>query len=559
MKLKFTPYIYILIFFNFNLYAQKLSLKLNASLPENNKVLQQISYKKTVSGKKELYFQIDSIRHILERKGYLQHQIQNIDSTAGIFTLTIRLNSKIKTIRIRHDGKLDENILKRISKNYNRDFFEISFEQIESTLNEILHEFELRGNSFIQTHLGYIELHNGMAYANLILNKSTKRKIDKIFVKGYENFPESFIKYRLHLKKGDTFNLNALKYASAEVKSLDFTGEIKPPEVLFTGDSTFVYLFLKKKRSNTFDGLIGFSSKKEGSGLDLNGYLDIRLRSIFNRGEHISLLWKSNGNDSQQFNLSTAIPYIFNSPVSPEFSLNIYKQDTSFSNINLDLSVYFHMFKNGKVAALFNSEHSTDLKKSDLSDYIKSYKKNKYGINLSYNTLRNDLLFPEKFVFDIDGFYALRKTDTDKNNQIIASLKINYLWKISSRNYLSVQNQSGLINSDMLYKNELFRLGGLKTIRGIDEESIPASAYSIINMEYRYKTNADSYFYALTDLALLKDQIYESTTNIFGFGLGYSFLTKAGHIDLAYALGKFKNEPVSFNNSRLHFKIVNFF
>jgi len=428
-----------------------------------------------------------------------------------------------------------------------------------STISRLAPREESSGNSFVQVYLKNIRLEDDIAHADLIIENTLQRTIDGIIVKGYERFPESFIKYRLHLKKGSNFNLQKLKTASVNTKSLGFIQEIKPPEVLFTNDSTFIYLFLEKRKSNSFDGLIGFSSKTEGSGFDLNGYLDIKLRNIFDHGEKISLLWKSNGNNSQQFDLNTRLPYIFNAPVTPELSLNIFKQDTTFINTNFNIAVSFDVLKNAKIAALYNSESSTDIRKITTAGNINSYKKNKYGINLKYSVFRNDLLFPERFSFDARTFYATRKTDSENSDQTILTMRINYLWEISSRNYLFIQNQSGILNSKDLYTNELFRIGGINSVRGFNEESIPASAYSIINMEYRYKTNQESYFYALSDVAWFKDQTSDLSTSLFGIGLGYSFLTKAGRIDLIYALGKFKEEPLNFNNSKIHIKIVNYF
>lgn len=559
MKFTFTPYIYILIFLNFNLYAQELILNPKISNPDLQNIFKDIRYNRLNSNEKDLFQQTDSIRYQLQKKGYLNNEIEKIEINGLTYTVAFRLNKKLEQIRIRYDSSLPAEITHIISSKNNSAFIDIPFDQVENTLNRIVSEMERSGNSFAEAYLKNIRIENGKAQADLVIENIRQRTIDKVIVKGYEEFPESFIKYRLQLKEGNTFNLQKLETASINTKSLGFVHEIKPPEVLFATDSTFIYLFLEKKRSNTFDGLIGFSSKTEGSGLDLNGYLDVKLNNIFNHGEHISLLWKSNGNNSQQFDLATALPYIFKSPVSPELSLNIYKQDTSFINTNFNLAVYFDILKNTKIAAVYNSENSTDLKEISSSENISSYKKNKYGLDLSYSVFRNDLLFPEKFSFNIKGLYANRKSESETSNQNIFELRLNYLWEISRKNYLFVQNQSGMISSETLYTNELFRIGGINSIRGFNEESIPVSAYSIINFEYRYKTNAESYFYALTDAAWFSDQIKDVSSNIFGFGLGYSFLTRAGRINLIYALGKFKDEPLNFNNSKLHLKIVNYF
>ena len=42
------------------------------------------------------------------------------------------------------------------------------------------------------------------------------------------------------------------------------------------------------------------------------------------------------------------------------------------------------------------------------------------------------------------------------------------------------------LQSENMFKNELFRIGGLKTLRGFDEESITASFYNIATLEWRF-------------------------------------------------------------------------
>ena len=122
-----------------------------------------------------------------------------------------------------------------------------------------------------------------------------------------------------------------------------------------------------------------------------------------------------------------------------------------------------------------------------------------------------------------------------------------------------LQNTSGLLNSNNYVENELFRFGGIYNLRGVNEESIFASAYTVFNLEYRFKPNPSSYFYSITDYSYSQNDLTAINTNVISLGLGYAFQTKAGILNLSYALGKFDNEPFTFNNSKIHIKIVSKF
>ena len=66
--------------------------------------------------------------------------------------------------------------------------------------------------------------------------------------------------------------------------------EIKKPEILFTKDSTIIYLYLKKEKSNSFEGFLGFSTNQQSNKIELNGNIDLKLISNLNSGEELHLI-----------------------------------------------------------------------------------------------------------------------------------------------------------------------------------------------------------------------------------------------------------------------------
>ena len=122
-------------------------------------------------------------------------------------------------------------------------------------------------------------------------------------------------------------------------------------------------------------------------------------------------------------------------------------------------------------------------------------------------------------------------------------------------------NKSGLMGGDNIFENELFRIGGLKTLRGFDEESIFASLYSIGTLEFRYLLEQNSYAYVFSDAAYIEAQSTTDTriTQALGFGTGISFETRAGIFSINYALGKLPNNPVDLRGGKIHFGFVNLF
>ncbi len=564
MKVIDTPYIYILFFvFNFSVAsAQNFNLEIKAVNEKNNKELQSISYKKKHASKDELFQEIDSVLIKLEYKGYLSASLDTLYKNDSLYSAQYLLGNKIENLKIYYSNLskdvFSKNNLNQISKKFNDVYFEIPFSEVSKTLQIIVRYFEDLGNTFIKVSLHNIQIKNNSAIAEIKIIDSKPRKIDKIIIKGYENFPKNFLTHELNLKIGSVFNKEKLINASIAINNISFVEEKKAPEVLFTNDSTYIYLYLNKKRSNRFDGIIGFSSDEQESGLSFNGYLDLSINNVFNSGETIALFWKNNGNESQRFFISAETPYIFNIPLIPKATFELYRQDSTFSNVTTNINLSYVLNTRSRITAGFNTENSNNLLQNPTAN-IKSFKNLFYGANYTYEKLVSDKLFPINFSFDMGAYFGSRTIENIKANQYKLSLSTNFNWNIYKKSYVYIQNQSAMLISNDYINNELYRVGGINNLRGVNEESIFTSAYSIFNLEYRFRISNSNYFYTITDYAFIENKILEESSQIFSLGLGYAFFTKVGLLNISYAVGKFDDNPFNLNNSKLHIKIVSFF
>ncbi len=565
MKKNVIPYIYILLFFLQTQFvvSQNTQLRIQAKNKANEQVFYNIAYKKFHENENTISKEIDSVLTQLQKIGYLQSKLDTIYKKDSLFLAEFEIGNQIKTIRIfydRNSSYLTKKNIALVSSKITEDYFEIPFEKVNATMEYLLQSLEKQGNTFSKLQLKNIQFEEALAFADLDIQQTNPRKIDKVLVKGYDKFPKNYIPFDLNLKLNSKYNNKKLKDASNAIQNLAFVDEIKAPEVLFTKDSTIIYMYLKKKNTNRFDGVVGFTSKEEGNGIEFNGYLDLLFNNIFNSGETISLFWKNNGNESQRFNLSAETPYLFNLPIIPKAAFQIFRQDSSYNNILATFNISYLINNRNKSNLAFSTETSNDLLRNTNTDFsLQNFTNTFYGFGHTWRILQDDFLFPEKFNVTFSAFFGYRKTDTENTNQTKFNLESNYLWALNYKNFIYLKNQSGLLNSNTYVTNELFRIGGVKNLRGFNEESIFASAYSITNLEYRYKTSNSSYFYTITDFAYVENQILNETNKIYSLGLGYSFSTKMGNLNISYALGKFEDNPFILNESKLHIRLVTFF
>lgn len=243
-----------------------------------------------------------------------------------------------------------------------------------------------QGEPFASLKLINIKKRDGNSIrADLMTSSENKRSIDEIVIKGYEKFPKSFIKRFLRIKIEDPFNLDAIKSKAEELNTLSFARQAKSPEVLFTKDSTSLYLYLEKTKSNTFDGFLGFGTNESTNKIEFDGYLDLSLVNNLNYGESFSLNYKSDENEQKTFEANLSLPYILRSAIGTELSLNIFKKDSTFTTVDQSINLFYQINPRQKAFIGINAIESNNLLENDMAPDVQDY-------NSIFYTLRYEFI-----------------------------------------------------------------------------------------------------------------------------------------------------------------------
>ena len=553
MKQKHHPYLSIIILlFSFNgILAQDLTLNISSDNKNEVIVLKKIKYLKKHTDSISLNQEIDKVSKHLRNIGYFTNKIQKIVKVAQQSTVYFQLYQKTEFVIIRLDS---------ISKIYfetnkvKNNTISIPISKLQSTILKISNNFDKEGKSFSKINLKNFSIKNDTLFTELDIHQSKTRIINQVSIKGYANFPKPFIKNFFNVEDNTIFNQEKIKSISDASKSLPFITEIKPPEVLFTKDSTLLYLYFKKKQNNSFDGIVNFASKENGEIL-LNGNIDLKLNNILNTGEKFELFWNSIAEERQEFKISSEIPYLFNSKITPQISFSIYKQDSTFINTKFDSKLFYNLHPKLKLGFVYNSETSKNLQANN--NNLKTFSNYFLGFQLRYTIPKNDYFFNNKFHFEINPTFGKRTTDQNSSNQFKIEASSTYLWNLSLKNNVYIKTATAHLSSDSLIDNELFRIGGANSIRGFNEQSIFTNSYLYFNFEYRYSTSAKSYLYTITDFGKLKSN--STTENLIGIGLGYLFNINNSQINLSTALGRKINQSLDIKQFKFIINWRNYF
>ena len=549
--------IIFLLNWSFTSLGQHFQLHIIGKNDLETKTIDSLNYQSKHLSLKSLENEITNIAEALNKKGYIENEIldQKLQNDS-VYLTKMNLGYKIKWVHIDIGQKSEFASLLKITS----DSVFIKYEETETYLNTCIQKLEKQGYAFAKIKLIDFQNKKGILSANLEFDSNKKRILNSIVIKTKDKdvkFPKGILEQINKKYKNKTFNKEYLKLIKEDFDSFGFSAQLKYPEILFTKDTTKVYVYLEKRKSNTFDGFIGFSNN-ENQKLSLNGYVDGMLENTVGIGEQFSIYWKSDGNKQKTFKTNIEIPYILKTPISLKAQINIFKQDSTFQNTKTAVDLGYFLNFNSKIYLGYQSTVSTVVQNSNIQK-IEGFKNTFTTVNFEYSKKDNfnDFFpFQSKITFSIGTGNRSDPINVEKKaKQLYFNLQLLHTFYINNKNSISIRSQNYYLQSDSYLTNELLRFGGINSIRGYDENSLQTNQVSLLLTEYRYAVSPTLYLHTVLDFGLYQDKTNElkktATEQLFSAGIGLGLQTKSGLFKFALVNGGTENQKNNFYNSMI--------
>ena len=539
--------------------SQELQLKVEAESKEKTQFIDSLIYIKKHSSFKSISSELVLLKKKLQYAGYIdliQKPTKRLSDTLvyAEFNLNKRYDS-IKINLINTEFTIQELI--PLDKRATVKDINIAIKDIETALNYLNKLQTSKGSPFSFVQLSNLIVKKNKLTSTLISQSAPNRKVDKIVMKGYDDFPTSFIKYGARLKANQPYNNKDVTKRANRLNSLPFANSIKSPEVLFTKDSTTVFLYLEKKKANSFDGFLGFSNSSESGESQFNGYLDLELTNNLNYGESLKLKYKSDGREQLQFKAFLNLPYILKSPVGLLLDLNIFKRDSTFLTVDQSARLNYPITSNASISSGYRASTSTDLRDEiTAGSVIEDFQANYFTLSTSILKRNSTSIFPVHYSIDTEILTGKRKTDNTSLNQTKGTVDIQYSLPLNTRNSVYFRNIGTFIISNNYLTNELYRIGGILSIRGFEENSIDTTLSNIIQTEYRYLVSKNLYTHSVIDLGYYENKNAALKENLYSFGFGLGLITNSGLLKVVFANGKNQSQSFKFSNTKVHLSLT---
>jgi len=539
----------ILLTFNFA-YSQQYILEFKNANESEKKLKKYKSYK-------DLILAIEDTLVFTKKQGFYDAKVNSLIKKDSLnYQVILEKNQMVKYIKISNKSEFDENIIKILNK-YTEIGELIKFKEIESLLDNITNVLSQSGYPFAK--LGFIDhelINKSTIKVRMEIKYGSKRNIDKVIVKGYENFPKNFINNIFKPGKRNSLDLDKALIQANKIDKTRFARNVKDPEVLFTKDSSALYLYLKKARRNTFDGFVSFDTDENSGKIYVEGYAKINLINTFNGGEKINFDFRSQKNQDKSLNSDIFIPYVFGTPLNFNYGLNLIQKDSSYTSnetlIDIDM-----VFGNFKVGLGMQSNKSSGEEQIENVENFKSKLINVFSEYITFD--ESDELIPELFKISLRNGYGSKEQLGNKTNFSKYSVELYKKFNVLSKFKLLSSITRTKINSKNLVTNELMRFGGFNSIRGYDENSIFADAFTLLNTSLNYYLNDNIYILTLFDFANYSNKILNVNQDIYSGGFGLSSRTENGIISIIYSKGNNWGNSFNLKNAKINVIFVTFF
>ncbi len=556
-------FIFTFLLVHFNIFAQNFQLKIQPQDSSAREFLKNKSQKIIFNDSSQTFKHLSNIIFELQKNGFASANFDSVKiDTAGNTTAYLFSGEIFYWDSLIIKG-LDSTLLKNINlKDFRKQRFDYAkFREIQE---KIIQFYENNGFPFASLHLQNVVLQQNKIRADLICKPNRKIFFDSFFIKGNSKISLFYLQKYLDIQPNTIYNEQKIRDISQKINELLFLREMRPAEVEFRNEKADIYLYLAVRKANQISGILGFSPKKSAERkATFTGEATLILWNTFSRGEFFQINYAGKNDNSQKLFTEIKYPYLFQTSFGINYRFFLQKQDSSFLTFANRVGIPYFFQYNKHIEVFFEYKKSAILlnEKSNIASF-QNFSANIFGMSFCSEVLDYKWNARKGYQIYFEAGIANKKTDSTSIPMFQTQVQLVYYQPFMENWTLKLENNFALLQQKpKFFENELLKIGGMKTLRGFEEEYFATSMYSIFSIECRYLFEKNSNFHLFFDAAYLEKRSISGYFSDFpcSFGAGVTFETRAGIFTINYALGKESKNSVEFRNSKIHFGFINRF
>jgi outer membrane protein assembly factor BamA len=443
------------------------------------------------------------------------------------------------------------------------------------------------GYPFAQTGLAGSVFAEGRLSAGLAWDPGPFVTLDSFVLSGEIALKPRFLQQYLGLRPGAPYRQDAVERLAARLRALPFVQLRQEPQVRFIGDEAVLLLDLASRNVSRFDFLVGvLPNNVQFNRLLLTGTLEADLWNPLGAGERIYTRFEQLRPQTQRLDILLNYPYPFGLPLGIDVRAHFYKRDTSFLDAEADLGLqvllegtdYIKAFWVQRSSRLlgFNADLLVQRRQLpanlDLSTRFFGLEFFRQRLDDRFSPREGWLLragisvgtkqvIPNGRIQEL-GLGSLYDSLVLRSGQYRPELRVEIFRPLFRRSAFRYAFQGRwLLSQQPVLRNEQYRVGGNRLLRGFDEEFFQLTHYAVNTFEYRFLLGGNSFLFGFLDAAWAEDSTPERVEVFYpyGIGAGITFEVQAGIFGLSLAYGTRWGDPLALSRPKVHLGYIGLF
>lgn len=542
-------------------------------IAQSNKL--QFVYKDSTQLKRSLQHFIYELQH----DGYLEANLDTLTYARHDFTFTahIHLGNLYSAVQILNGNIPDKHWKKLVNQAVLP-----SIKKWSSIRNALLGIYENSGYPFAAIMLDSIVIRQQQFHAQARITTGPLISFDSLVISGDVRLNKSFLAHQIGWTIGKPYGEQQAQAAIQRIAQLNYLNLKSPPQVLFQYDRAYLKLELLPQKNTQLDGILGIllnNQDNTGRRPIITGMVDLKLQNPFGKGKTIQFAFQRLRLGAQLFDFTYQHPDLLKSNLS--FQANFYslREDSLFNNLRRSIALIHHAawgnlgFQAGIIDSRLtfsNQQRTADNLQNFGSNKVSTYgihyhfqqldhpKSPKKGIAIDIKTILGNKTIRPSLAISDSRYESIYGAIALKSLQFSTQISLTKYWPLGQTSSLYSRLASARVFNQKLYQNDLFRVGGINTLRGFNENAFFTSFYNVLSLEYRIYLSNDSYFFTFLDQAYLENDVDDFRFQDYptGLGLGMAISTKSGLFRFIYSLGNAQDQPIGFRQAKIHFGLT---
>lgn len=429
-----------------------------------------------------------------------------------------------------------------------------SDERVEQGIDQILKLFENSGYPYAQVLVENLQVNDKReVILSVRIAEGPLVQISRVEFEGVTSGLKKVLEEEIDFHPGEKFSAEKWQQRLRQLRNLPYVKDVKGPDLKpgLEFDQAVVGFAIEEK-NNSLSGAFGYIPGQGSRAGYMTGNISLGISNFLGGARDVDIFWNKKDQSSFELDFGYTEYRLWRTPFSAGLEIHQSQTDSSFSKVGWQEKTSYRINSRLSVSSLLGWERV--YQRDYLKEAFPSSRKLWLGLAFGWTSLDNSL--NPRQGLDLQAQARIvnwQKTDTAT---ILASPQKDRLMgtQVSLWNFLPVRDKQTLAlkmayaqiasSQGSLSPAELYKLGGIGSLRGYLTEQFWTDQALLTTLEYRLLLSEETRLYFFTDMAkfrqnfLLGNRLASKPAFRLGYGMGLWLASKVGLLGLDLGLGQ---------------------